>query len=534
MREDGSKKVLCCVRMAWVAMVVAIPLASSLDAADPPVSDTVSVSDLTIPPELGYVVETHPAASPDAPVIVYLQEAHSQYDAQRHVAAILEQLITQHGLKLILVEGGEGDVSLARLRARSAPERRRQVADKYLRLGLITGEDYLDLVSDYPLVRWGVERQELYQRHVQAFLEAEKVRERLAAVLGSVRQAVDALAPRLFDPAVRELQAKVRAFADQEMGLAEHVEFLAGLATRAGMTSGDLPHFTRFLAIRQLEQSIQPEDVQTEQQAFLRQLKQQADATSFNEFLAQAKAMKEGTVRREAFYAQLDDLAQHAHVALEAYPHLAGYISYVKESAQLKPTLLAEELDQLAERVRASLTQTPASRQLHTIATQLDLIEKLVALKLSPKEYQAFQALTTAGVTSHWTNFLTQQLTLQGLPTPAFERLAEVGAALPSFQQFYEAATARDEALVDNAVAKLHATREPLAVLITGGFHAPQITTLLRERGVGVVVVVPKVSRTADDRLYRAVLKYQNGYGSFEEVQAAAALTQPASAVATR
>ncbi|MBI4323546.1 MAG: hypothetical protein HY596_04630 [Candidatus Omnitrophica bacterium] len=510
--------------MAWVAMVAAILLVSSLDAATAPAAP---LANLTIPAELGYVVETHPPATPGAPTIIHVQEAHTNPEAQQHLIGILQRLIQEHGLKLILVEGGEGDVSLSYLRSYGPLENRKQVAEKYLKLGILSAEEYLDIASDAPLILWGVEQQDLYDRNVQAFLEVESLRERLAPIVASARQAVDALEPRLFDPAVRELDAKVRAFADHQMGLAEHVEFLAGLAARTGVATGDLPHVTRFRAIRHLEESIQPEGVQTEQQAFLRQLKRQVDAASFNEFLARAKAMQEGTVRREVFYAQLEDLAQHAHIALDTYPRLARYLSYVNESAQLKPTLLAGELDQLAERLRQRLLSTPASRQLRLISEQFDLVEKLIELKLSPEEYQRVQELALAGLALHWTNFLTQQLTLQGLPAPDFTRLSELSTALPTLQQFYEAAQARDEALAARAVDKLTQAREPLAVLITGGFHAPEITQRLTDRGVGVVAVVPKVTHTSDDRLYRAVLKYKSGHGSFEDVQAVAASLRP-------
>ena len=56
-------------------------------------------------------------------------------------------------------------------------------------------------------------------------------------------------------------------------------------------------------------------------------------------------------------------------------------------------------------------------------------------------------------------------------------------------------------------MAKLEETGEPIATLITGGFHSPAITGLLKERGVGVVVVAPKVTQATDARLYRADLK---------------------------
>ena len=59
-------------------------------------------------------------------------------------------------------------------------------------------------------------------------------------------------------------------------------------------------------------------------------------------------------------------------------------------------------------------------------------------------------------------------------------------------------------------------------MLITGGFHAPQIAKRLTDQGVGVVCVAPKINTPTNEQLYRAVLKYKSGHGTFEDVEAVA------------
>ena len=96
---------------------------------------------------------------------------------------------------------------------------------------------------------------------------------------------------------------------------------------------------------------------------------------------------------------------------------------------------------------------------------------------------------------------------------------------MPKLRRFYDAVRRRDEVLVQNAVAKLSETQEPIAVLITGGFHSPHITQSLKDQGIGVIVIAPKVSQSTDERLYRAVLRFKSGRGSFDEVEAAQKLS---------
>ena len=138
----------------WVGSSVIIFLFSCPSEVALPQS--TSTTPIVIPAELGYVTETHlPTATDHPAVIVHIQEAHTNQEAQQHIANILERLIADHGLKLVLVEGGEGDVGLASLRQFGPPEHRNRLADKYFQAGVISAEEYLDIVSDHPLILWG-------------------------------------------------------------------------------------------------------------------------------------------------------------------------------------------------------------------------------------------------------------------------------------------------------------------------------------------------------------------------------------------
>ena len=489
----------------------------------PPVRD-VQVSDIFIPPELGYVVGRHEptGTNPHPRLIVHIQEAHTNYEAQQHLVGILEQLVERYGLKLILVEGGQGDVSLAYLRSYGPPENRKQVAEKYLKAGILSGEEYLEIVSDYPLILWGVEQKELYQDHLETFLETEGLQESLRPILASVRQATETLAPRLSSPALKQLEGSREAFERGELGLGDYANTLATLAGPQVVSEEAYPNLYRFLEVRRLEGDIDLSRVPAEQQALIAQLSRSVDEEKLERLVAQAIEMKSGQVTRAEFYTSLEELATTSHIDLEQFQNLSRYSYYVKHSAQIEPPRLAEELDELAAHLRAQLASTLESRHLTTIMEQLELMEKLLELRLSPEEHQRLQSWDQQGMLSGWGRFLNEQLARQGLPIHSFAGLDELEAQLSTVQRFYEAAQKRDDALVANTMAKLRETNERLAVLITGGFHSPKVTQLLKEEGVAVVVLAPKVSQATDERLYHAVLKYKSGHGSFEDVMAIA------------
>ena len=481
-------------------------------------------SDIVIPSDLGYVVETHAPASPDEPLIVHIQEAHANLEGQRHLISILEQLIAQRHLKLILVEGGHGNVGLAYLRDFGSLETRKEVAEKYLALGILSGEEYLDMVSDHPLILWGVEQDDLYQQNVKAFLDVEPLQAAALPVLVALREAVDELKPVVSDPALLELEAKRAAFEQEQLGLAAYGQFLDGLAQRQGLSADESPQLKRFLEVHRLEQDLRLEQVQQEQRAVLEQLSATLKPADFDELIAQARQMKAKTLRPEAFYASLQARATASQIDLSsAAPTLARYIRYITQSARVAPAILSDELEQLAARLRKQLTSSIESQKLSAIAEQVELVRKLVDLELSPEEYKTFQSLAMDGLCDGWARGLNGLLAQHGLPRRPFDQLAGLQAMLPAVQRFYSAANDRDQALVDNTLAKIRDSGERIAVLITGGFHAPRLSKLLEEQGAGLVVVTPKVTQATNEALYHAVLKYKSGHGSFEDVVAAAA-----------
>ncbi len=482
----------------------------------------LKIADIAVPPELGYVIEARQSTGPAPhPLIVHIQEAHVNYEAQKRLATILEQLIQQHGLKLILVEGGHGNVGLEEFRQYGPPQTRQQVAERYLKSGVLSGEEYLDITSNYPLMLWGIEDEGLYQENVNAFLDTEDLRASLQPIIAEVRASAEALKPRLFDPALTEVQAATAKFENGTMELSDYANLLSRTAQARALSQETYPMVARFVNLNHVQAGLQPTVIQQEQTALLQQLHDQISATEWEHLMDTARHVNEKTQTQAAFYQQLEQLTRAAGISTQSYPQLAQYLYCLHESAQIESAILAEELNRFAQQLGQELTSTPQSRALHSLLEEVDLVEKFLALRLTAVEYQRLQACDVAAMVPRWKETLTEQLAQYGFPPVSLTRLEELAGAWPSLQRFYDAARQRDEALVEQAIAKLDETHEPLAVLITGGFHSARITERLAQHGMNVVVMATRVDHPTDDRLYSAVMRYKSGQGTFEAVQTA-------------
>jgi len=109
---------------------------------------TSVVNSINIPPIFGNVKEvfdiqdTKLANTQNANLsktIIHIQDAHCNYKAQKNMAQLLDYLVKENNLKLIMMEGGSGNVNLEFLCNYADKKARESVADKYLKLGKISG-----------------------------------------------------------------------------------------------------------------------------------------------------------------------------------------------------------------------------------------------------------------------------------------------------------------------------------------------------------------------------------------------------------
>jgi len=114
----------------------------------------------------------------------------------------------------------------------------------------------------------------------------------------------------------------------------------------------------------------------------------------------------------------------------------------------------------------------------------LDLVVKLLLLRLQPKEYQEYR----------------KNRALNPKGSRDFEEV------LKAAETYYEAAEERSKAMVNNLTAKMGST-PGYTVLVSGGFHTQEMAEALKQRKIAFVVITPRVTVLDQDEAYRARLR---------------------------
>ena len=502
------------VRRIVGAAFAAVFLATSkvaLSATDPSaVTPPPAPSSITIPKDLGEITETLtvPNADSSTKLLLLIQDAHVNYEGQKHLAQILDRAASEYGLKLILVEGGEGDVDLSYLRNRGPKEVREQVAERYLQHGMISGEEYLEITSDHPLKLWGVDDRALYDDAMKVFLEMEESRETIKGKLSQLRGAIEPLRAKLSNDALKTFEARRAEFDAEQLPFSKYLDYLRAEGERLGLAlSPDYPNLQHMVEVIELEAAIDQPQVEVEQRRVVDHLRERLPADELEPLKAAGRQLQAGTGDPAIFYRTLAALMERAQAEPTSVPHLASYIRYVTLKADLPSKALLSELTALQAEVKRRLMGSPEEVELASVADGIAVFERLIDLHWSPEDRQAYLTHRDEWRASRWVPLLTEQATRLSVSWNWSGDAETLDRQLEAAARFYETATARDASMIQRALAKMDAEGERFAALIVGGFHTDRLSNLFADQGVQVTVITPWVGKGGDDRRYATILK---------------------------
>ncbi|MDD5771357.1 MAG: hypothetical protein PHO81_03890 [Candidatus Omnitrophica bacterium] len=422
------------------------------------------------------------------------------------MAGILDYLVKEYNLKLIMVEVGVGDVSLTSLRNYADKKSRMQVADRYLKAGKISGEEYLDIISDYPLQLYGIEDQSLYDEHIAAFRSIDEFRKKGAGELRSLANAVNKLEPFIYSNELRQLREKEAQYKDKDISLVEYCRFLNNLAQKEGIDRENYPHLTSFCDVARLEKEIDFKKVEFQRDSFIKELAGILDEKSAQDLITMTKGLKSKLITPERYYSFLRYLAEGKIDLRSRYPQLCSYIEYVTTSRDVEAASLVKEMDEAKDEIEAVLLKGADQKQLAEITKSIQVLNKALDMELTPEDYSYFQANKPDLATGTWIGFLRENCAKYNLDIhPVYSDVVDDN--LQQLEDFYRIGTEREKAFIKNMARKLNGSKDKTVVLITGGFHTPGISRMLKDKGYSYLISTPVITKESDSSLYFSVLR---------------------------
>lgn len=461
--------------------------------------------DLGLPPSVASVEDFEEASGRR---IYLVQDAHANPSGQINLAKTLESLFRKDpGIRRVFVEAGFGDNSLSFLRRYGTAGQRAELARPLLFSGELHGEEYLDLTSDHGFSIEGVEDLALYRKSVEDYRGVVRERERFSAYLGRIQAAIDALKPRIYNPVLLSLDALREKSRRGEISTVEYCGELERQATRLGAGVSAYPELEALGGLRAREAAIDMKKAALEQAAALRMLppdaqKELLDLAAKNAPSRFSSAEHGG---EKAFYALFEEkLGSRA----SSFPELAVYLAYRRDARKIDPRRVLDETAAIEKELFGLAASDENERALTRAQDAAYLLGKLFSLAMTPEDYARYKDLTKGFGIEELTGFLNRRFLDAG---SGFDRAVflEDGyeETVARAEAFYESTFARDAHFVKEVLARMG--EEKSAILITGGFHAPNLKSLIRGRGLSFVSIVPQVLRETDLARYEKILLSQ-------------------------
>jgi hypothetical protein len=464
----------------------------------------VKPGEIKISQEYGRITETFNGS--DDKLVVHVQDAHTNYEAQKNSAHILEDLINQHGLYLILVEGGSRDVSLNRYREQYPMETRKSMAEESLKNGVIAGEEYLNIVSDYPMKLQGIEDRALYDQNMTAFLDVDKNKDNALLFTNVLSGIVSTLKGKLYNRALKELDEKRIGFKEAATSLNDYVKYLDVPAKSKRINLSAYPNYNNLISSVDIEKTIDFPAVEKERSGVIDALSKVINQDELNELLTKSVDFKVGRLSQAQYHNYLKGVMAKGNMDLRKHQNLDRYISYVTTYEKIDSTRLFKELGALEEAIGRALSVNDDQRRLLKISKDLELLVDFINLKLAPDDFDYYQKNEGDFNISVWSRFLNDQMSKYKMAQRIPENNQAVNTVIPSLKSFYATARKRDEIFLDNTKKYMGAEGVNIAVLIAGGFHTPTLMKLFRENNISYLVVSPKVIKPTDEKLYHKIL----------------------------
>lgn len=414
----------------------------------------IVLNEITIPSQYGSIIETHEGTN--GKLIVHIQDAHANYEAQKNIAGIIESLIKNNNLNLILKEGGISNRNYSYLRFWASLGKRKQKADELLKEGVLRGEEYLNIASDYPMSFQGIEDKNMYEEQINTLWEMDKFKDIALEYVNKLTVAADTLKLKIYNADLLEMDKAKKDYESEILGLTAYYKSLNNIIQKKNIDVAKFTEFSNLIKINELEQKIG------------------------------ITKMLNGKLNDEE---------------KKLYDEYQSALKKLNVNNLFKEELLLEN------KIHEAISENDDQKALHRVSAALSIMDKMLKVKLVPEEYNYFLDNKKDFDPQVLADFLKKKSVELNLGLDVSDNYYVISDNMSTIEKFYSTAGERDRIFVRKSEERMEKDNVKIAALIAGGFHTPALTNILADEGYSYVVISPRVTTKTDDKLYRSSLK---------------------------
>ncbi len=449
-------------------------------------------------------------------LIVHIQDAHCNYEAQSNIVKILENLIRNYNLSFISVEGAEGMIDTTWFKSFPDEDVRREVATYFMKKGEITGPEFLSITTDYPIKLFGAETKSYYIKNLNAFTTSYPLKEATESYFNEIKTALNRLKTYIYTEELKEMDQKTQDYEHKKIAFNDYVRYLQAMSEKKKVNLREYDNFFKLVNTLIYEKKIDFSIVDKERNTLIDELTKKLTKDEISELVMKSLTFKVGKISAAEYYKYLRALANKNRMNMtKRFPNLSNYVIYISVYSRIENEKLFKEIDVVRKAIKKKMFRNEDQRTLDKLSHHVDTLLGLVNIKLLNDDFDYYENHRDEFEAEVFIDFIEKQGKRYGLAYKINLPTEEVTESLPKLEDFYRIALKRDRAIVDNTIKEMKNQKVQIAVLVSGGFHTEGITQLLEDKGVSYLVVSPSITKDVPTR-YIEVLTNQKT--PFEEL----------------
>lgn len=498
-RNTGlTRAISTVIVIAFMTTNVAFAAPDGINAnTQAPSSQQETITDpdkIVIPKDTG-ILKSKFKGSPDR-LIIHIQDAHCNYEAQTNIAKLIESFVKNDGLKLVSVEGADGVVDTSWFKAFPDEEIRKEVATYFMKKGEITGPEYLSITTDLPIKLFGAETREYYIQNLNAFTSSYPLKAETEKYYNQIKGALNRLKGYIYNNGLKDMDSKMEDYESKKIQFNDYIRFLQDSCEKHKINIRAYDDLFKLVSVLIYEKKINFNVVDKERGAVIDLLTKRMSKDQIAKLVAQSLAFKVGKISSVEFYAYLKALAQSNEIDLaKDYPNLFNYMIYNAVYSRIENEKLFHEIKLVETAIKEKLFQNDDQRTLEKLSRHVDTLLGLINIKLLNGDYEYYKTHKEEFAPQVFADFIKSKSVQYGFSYELDPPTEAVATSIPKLDDFYSIAIKRDRALVDNTLVAMTKDNTRIAVLVTGGFHSEGISKLLEKQGVSYIVICPNITK---------------------------------------
>ena len=466
----------------------------------------IDVSNFSLPAYLGYVKNIYKAPSDNgrSPVIIHIQDAHCNYQAQYAISRTIDYFHKTYGIRQVNLEGGEGEYDISAFTKMPDLSMRQEASDCLLRAGIISGSEFYAIMNPENVRLFGVEDTSLYLKNLSIYRDSLKHKTEVDRSLAAIGYYLSRLKAKLYSKELLELDNKRHEFKNGTLGLKAHIDYLRARAAGNGVDISELGTIGLLAAVFTMESKIDFKKATLERDQLIEALTKLLSKHENDELVRKVVEFKAGLLAEFEFYNYIASKTKDAKADISSHSNLSAYIDYITQYSRVNKEELYKEIGVLDDKIEDGLCRNEGQRMLARLSKRLELIKNIFAVTITPDELSHYQNNKTDFDIALFTRFIVNEAPKFSIEVTNLPDAKLVNGYLEKAASFYDASYERDEEFVKRILSSSRPGAK--TILVTGGFHTPSLERLFKKNNISYISIIPNFGLDNIQRPYFELL----------------------------